>query len=40
MIACEAGHVEVVELMIDSDPSLLFDCNTERGTPLHAAITS
>ena len=40
MIACEAGHVEVVELIIDHDPSLLFDCSTERGTPLHSAIVS
>ena len=39
MIACEAGHVEIIELIISKDSSLLYDCVTDTGTPLHAAIT-
>ena len=39
MIACEAGHSELIELIISYDPKLLYDCSTETGTPLHAAIT-
>ena len=39
MIACEAGHVEIIELIINLNTALLYDCVTETGTPLHAAIT-
>ena len=39
MIACEAGHVELIELIVGKMPKLLYDYSCETGTPLHAAIT-
>ena len=39
MIACEAGHVEIIELLVGKKPELLYECECETGTPLHAAIT-
>ena len=39
MIACEAGHVEIIELLVRKMPQLLYECICETGTPLHAAIT-
>ena len=39
MIACEAGHVEIIELIVSKKQILLYDCVSDTGTPLHAAIT-
>ena len=39
MIACEAGHIEIIELIVSKQPDLLYNCINETGTPLHAAIS-
>ena len=39
MIACEAGHAEVIELIISHNKALLYDCTCETGTPLLSAIS-
>ena len=38
MLACEAGHVEVIELLIEQAGEKVLNHVCESGTPLHAAV--
>ena len=38
MLACEAGHVEIIELLIEKAGESILDYVCKSGTPLHATI--